>query len=225
MEPAGLLQPSPPPPPPPPPQSSSSLPSPALSALPRRRGLTPSRDTPESRGDRAQAPKQGAGPERTAPEPGLWEPVPDSTSAAGMGRRRPVPVRSLPRTSSGATSGAHVGPGGPGPSPGSRGADPGKGAGDPGSASLFPCSPPGAWPGPDSASARPCAPPHTRAHTLTLPRALSHTHSPPSSSVYLLQLSGDPGEVPHCACATQSPRRPRVSRSAATLRRWRSAVS
>jgi hypothetical protein len=95
-----------------------------------------------------------------------------------MGRRRPVPVRSLPRTSSGATSGAHVGPGGPGPSPGSRGADPGKGAGDPGSSSLFPCSPPGAWPGPDSASARPCAPPHTRAHTHSHSLARSHTRTP-----------------------------------------------
>lgn len=116
--------------------------------------------------------------------------------------------------------------GGPGPSPGSRGADPGKGAGDPGSFSLFPCSPPGAWPGPDSASARPCAPPHTRAHTHSHSLARSHTRTPlPPSSVYLLQLSGDPGEVPHCACATQSPRRPRAALSAATLRRWRRAVS
>lgn len=63
-------------------------------------------------------------------------------------------------------------------------------------------------------------------HTLTLPRALSHTHSPPSScSVYLLQLSGDPGEAQHRACATQSPPPPRASQPAATLRRQRPAVS
>lgn len=67
---------------------------------------------------------------------------------------------------------------GPGPSPGSRVADPGKGAGDPSSSSLFPCSPPGAWPGPDSASARPCAPPHTRAHTHSHSLARSHTRTP-----------------------------------------------
>lgn len=67
---------------------------------------------------------------------------------------------------------------------------------------------------------------HPRSHTLTLPRALSHTHSPPSSSsVYLLQLSGDPGEAQHRACATQSPPPPRASQPAATLRRERPAVS
>lgn len=67
---------------------------------------------------------------------------------------------------------------------------------------------------------------HPRSHTLTLPRALSHTHSPPSSSsVYLLQLSGDPGEAQHCACATQSLPPLRASQPAATLRRKRPAVS
>lgn len=67
---------------------------------------------------------------------------------------------------------------------------------------------------------------HPRSHTLTLPRALSHTHSPPSScSVYLLQLSRDPGEAQHRACATQSPPPPRTSQPAATLRRRRPAVS
>lgn len=67
---------------------------------------------------------------------------------------------------------------------------------------------------------------HPRAHTLTLPRALSHTHSPPSSSsVYLLQLSGDPGEAQHRACATQSPPPARASQPAATLRSRRQAVS
>lgn len=67
---------------------------------------------------------------------------------------------------------------------------------------------------------------HPRSHTLTLPRALSHTHSPPSScSVYLLQLSGDPGEAQERACATQSPPPPRASQPAAKLRRERPAVS
>lgn len=67
---------------------------------------------------------------------------------------------------------------------------------------------------------------HPRSHTLTLPRALSHTHSPPSScSVYLLQLSGDPGEAQYRACATQSPPPPRASQPAAKLRRERPAVS
>lgn len=42
---------------------------------------------------------------------GLLEPVPDTAPAAGMGRRQSVPVKSLPGTSSGATSGAHDGPG------------------------------------------------------------------------------------------------------------------
>lgn len=67
---------------------------------------------------------------------------------------------------------------------------------------------------------------HPRSHTLTLPRALSHTHSPPSSgSVYLLQLSGDPGEAQLRACAAQSPPPPRASQPAGTLRRERLAVS
>lgn len=67
---------------------------------------------------------------------------------------------------------------------------------------------------------------HPRSHTLTLPRALSHTHSPPSSSsVYLLQLSGDPGETQHCACVTPSPRPLGASQPAATLRRRRPGAS
>lgn len=96
----------------------------------------------------------------------------------GRGLRRRVPVRSLPWTSGGATSGAHVGPRSPAPLPGVGARIPGRGLGDPGSSSLVPCSPPGAWPGPDSASARPCAPPHTRAHTHSHSLARSHTRTP-----------------------------------------------
>lgn len=108
----------------------------------------------------------------------------------------------------------------PSPAPGSGGpADPGEGAR---AALLAPShAPPQPQPAPDrgrtaSASARPCAP--TLAHTLahSHSRALSHTHPFPPLSVYLLQLSGDPGGAQHRACATQSPPTPpRASLAAA----------
>lgn len=120
-----------------------------------------------SRGDRAQAPSTGSGPEPAARVLGLPEPVPDSASVVGMGRRRPVPVRSLPRTSSGATSGAHVGPGGPAPLPGAGARFPGRGLGT--RAALASSHAPRPAP-----SRGRTAPPPAPAHTHTPSRALTH---------------------------------------------------
>lgn len=128
-----------------------------------------------------------------------------SAPAEGWGRRRLVPVRSLPRTSSGATSGAHVRPGDPDPLPGVGARIPGRGLGGPGSSSLFPCSPPGAWPGPDSASARPCAPPHTRAHTHSHSLARSHTRTPlPPPALFISSSCLGTQEKPSTAPAPRS---------------------
>lgn len=122
-------------------------------------------------------PQQGAGPERAARELGLSEPVPDSASAAGMGRRRPIPVRSLPRTSSGATSGAHVGPGGPAPLPGAGVRIPGRGLGT--RAALASSHAPRPVPGRGRT-----APPPAPAHRLT--PALTHTHTPSRALTHAL---------------------------------------
>lgn len=172
MEPPGPLQPSVAPS-----QLSASLPAPAHSALPRRRGLPPSRDTPKSRDGRAQAPSTGAGPERAARVLALLEPVPDSAPAAGTGRRRPVPVRSLPGTSSGATSGAHVGSGGPAPLPGAGARIPGRGLGT--RAALASSHAPRPAPGRGRT-----APPPAPAHRLT--PALTHTHTPSRALTHAL---------------------------------------
>lgn len=199
----------------------------------RRRGLNPSRD-----------PRSPAAGELRPPGRQRWGRPRASGPCAGL-RSQSSPRR--PRRAGGGgspyLSGLFPGPaaaqlqepmsvGGPGPSPGRGGADPGERAGRPSSSSPFPCSPPGAWPGPDSASARPCAPSHTRAHTHSHSLARSHTHSPPSAcSVYLLQLSGDPGEARHRACAAQSPPRPaprsrplRYGESARPFPEWRAGL-
>lgn len=160
---------------------------------PPRRGLpllgTPRPpSTPRRTGSGPRAGRAGAGPEQRRPvRPRLPEPVLAWVPAKSRRRRLPVPVRPLPRTGGGATSGAHVRPGGPAPLPGGGARIPGRGLGDPGCSSPFPCSPPGAWPGPDSASARPCAPPHTRAHTHTHTPSRALTHALPS--LLLLCLS------------------------------------
>ena len=148
----------------------------------------PGPPSPRRTGSGPRAGRAGAGPEQKRPvRPRLPEPVLAWAPAKSRGRRLPVPVRPLPRTGGGATSGAHVRPGGPAPLPGGGARIPGRGLGGPGCSSPFPCSPPGAWPGPDSASARPCAPPHTRAHTHTHTPSRALTHALPS--LLLLCLS------------------------------------
>lgn len=109
--------------PPLPPQSLPGLaePSPDVSASPPRPPRprptlpsTPARPdlgqpgAPRRASSGPRAGRIGAGPERAARVPGLREPVLASAPAEGSGRRLPVPVRPLPRTGGGVTSGAHV---------------------------------------------------------------------------------------------------------------------
>lgn len=149
---------------------------------------------------------------------GLRERVLASAAAEDRGRRQPVPVRPLPRTSGGATSGAHVRPGGPAPLPGAGARIPGRGLGGLGSSSPFPCSPPGAWPRPDSASARPCAQPHTRAHTHSHSLARSHTRTPlPPPPLFISSSCLGTQEKPSTAPAPRS-LRPRPALPSRRLR-------
>lgn len=180
-----------------------------------------------------RAGRAGAGPELAARVPRLPEPVLASAPAESRGRRLPVPVRPLPRTGGGATSGAHVRPGGPAPLPGGGARIPGRGLEGPGSSSPFPCSLPGAWPGPDSASARPCAPPHTRAHTHSHSLARSHTRTPlPPPPLFISSSCLGTQEKPSTAPAPRSLRprpaphsqRLRYRDSARPFPEWRSGA-
>lgn len=113
--------------------------------------------------------------------------------------------------------------GDPAPLPGGGARIPGRGLGGPGSSSPFPCSPPGAWPGPDSASARPCAPSHTRAHTHSHSLARSHTRTPlPPPALFISSSCLGTQEKPSTAPAPRS-LRPRPAPHSRPLRYGESA--
>lgn len=210
-------------------------PAPGPLCPPPRRGLPPRGHpgAPRRAGSGPRAGKAGAGPERAARVPRLSKPVLALAPAKSRGRRLPIPVRPLPRTGVGATSGAHVRPGGPAPLPGGGARIPGRGLGGRDNSSPFPCSPPGAWPGPDSASARPCAPPHTRAHTHSHSLARSHTRTPlPPPPLFISSSCLGTQEKPSTAPAPRSLRprpalrsqRLRYGSSARPFLEWRSGL-
>lgn len=165
--------------PPRPDQTLSPHPAPGPLCPPPRRGLAPlgTPGAPRRPGSGPQAGRAGAGPERAARAPGLREPVPASAPAEGRGRRRPVPVRSLSPTGSGATSGAHIRPGG---RPLSREVGRGsRGGGWGARAALAPSHAPRPAPGRGRT-----APPPAPAHRLT--PALTHTHTPSRALTHAL---------------------------------------
>lgn len=190
-----------------------------------REGRHPGAGAPAPHAGKAWQIRAGAGPKRGAHAQGAG-----TAGASVLARPGQGPAEApLPSYLSGLFSGPaaaqlqepmSVQGGRPSPAPGSGGpADPGEGAR---AALLAPShAPPQPRPAPDrgrtaSASARPCAPTLARTLAHSHSRALSHTHPFPPLSVYLLQLSGDPGGAQHRACATQSPPTPpRASLAAA----------
>lgn len=143
---------------------------------PPQRGL-PLLRTPRSpeAGELRPPGRAGAGRERAARVPGAAEAAPCLGALGGQGAAAIRTCQAFSQDRRRRNFKSPCPSGVPAPLPGGGARIPGRGLGGPGSPSPFPCSLPGAWPGPDSASARPCAPPHTAlTHTHTPSRALTH---------------------------------------------------